>query len=107
MVPLFLLLLPQGQSEYGIEQYRPGGQAPRRQLKYLSRNKAKIMQGTDSCEAMRKLNHLGESKQMENRDVESDMLRCLFCNSPQPQIVSFYSEPRDLTRTDKGISYRR
>ena len=34
---------------------------------------------------------------MENRDVESNMLRRLFCNSLQPQIVSFYSELQDLT----------
>lgn len=37
----------------------------------------------------------------------NDMLRHSFCNSLEPQIISFYSEPQDFPRADKGVSYRK
>lgn len=58
-------------SKYGREQRRPRGQALRWQLKDLSRNKARIMQGRDRCNATRKLNDLGESRQMGRWDVKA------------------------------------
>lgn len=58
------------------------------------------MLGRARCNATRREQTDGEMS------CGSEMLRHSFGNSLEPQIPSFYSEPQDFTRADKGASYR-
>lgn len=59
------------------------------------------MQSKEEAKSLRKEQADGKQR------CGSNMLRHSFCNSLEPQIVSFYSEPQDFSRDDKGVSYRK
>lgn len=78
----------------------------KRSVQEQSWNQATLW-GKSRCKAMRKLNHLDESRLAGNREKEVKAVAC--GELPRwsgVQTVFFYREPQDLAVADKGVCYR-